>query len=63
MDLTAGAKMSPVLKGAEMRNCEIVEPVDLLIDTLELQAKTLTGKAVSRDVLKASIPQRFLIEE
>jgi len=32
-------------------------------DTLELQAKTLTGKPVSRDVLKDAIPQRFLVEE
>lgn len=63
MDLTAGAKMSNVLKGAEMRNCQIVEPLDLLLDTLELQAKTLTGKPVSRDVLKDAIPQRFLVEE
>jgi hypothetical protein len=34
----------------------------LLLDILELQAKTLTGKPVPRDVLKAAIPERFLEE-
>jgi len=63
MDLTAGARLSPLLTGAQMRGCEIVDPLELLLDMLEAQAKTLTGKPVSRDVLRNAIPLRFIEEE
>src|ERR1019366_849399 len=63
MDLTAGARLSPLLRGARERGCDIVAPLELLLDLLELQARTLTGKPVSRDVLRAAIPERFLEEE
>ena len=63
MDLTACAQRTDLLRGAQDRACEIVDPVELLVDMLELQAKTLTGKPVSRDVLKSAIPERFLEEQ
>jgi hypothetical protein len=63
IDLTAGAKKSQLLRDAESRTCEIVAPIDLLLDLLEMQAKTLTGKQVPREVLRAAIPRRFLDEE
>jgi 3-dehydroquinate dehydratase/shikimate dehydrogenase len=62
MDLTAGARVSELLKGAQMRGCEIVDPLTLLIESLQLQAKTLTGKSVSPDVVRAAIPNRFIEE-
>jgi 3-dehydroquinate dehydratase / shikimate dehydrogenase len=62
MDLTAGAQRTELLREAQARGCEIVDPLELLVDMLELQAKTLTGKPVARDVLKAAIPERFLEE-
>ncbi len=63
IDLTAGAKRSTLLREAQGRGCDIVTPLDLILDLLELQAKTLTGKPVPREVLKAAIPLRFLEEE
>jgi 3-dehydroquinate dehydratase / shikimate dehydrogenase len=63
LDMTANTAPSELLKGAEMRGCDIVHPLDLLLDLLELQAKTLTGKAVSRDVLRSAIPERFVEHE
>jgi 3-dehydroquinate dehydratase/shikimate dehydrogenase len=59
LDLTASTKKSNVVQGAEMRGCDVVSPMDLLLDILEMQVKTLTGKAVSRDVLKNAVPERF----
>ena len=63
MDMTANTAPSELLRGAKLRGCDIVEPMELLLDLLELQAKSLTGKAVSRDVLRAAIPERFLEQE
>jgi 3-dehydroquinate dehydratase/shikimate dehydrogenase len=63
IDLTAGAQRSELLRGAESRGCDIVPPLELLLDLLEAQAKTLTGKTVPREVLRAAIPRRFLEEE
>jgi 3-dehydroquinate dehydratase/shikimate dehydrogenase len=63
IDLTAGAHLTPLLRDAQMRGCDIVTPLDLLLDLLELQAKTLTSKSVPREVLHAAIPERFLEEE
>lgn len=63
MDLTAGARMTPILRGAAERGCGVVDPLELLLDLLELQVKTLTGKQVPREVLKAAIPERFLEED
>src|SRR5439155_5584228 len=60
IDLTAGAKKSTLLKAAHTRGCDIVTPLDLTLDLLEAQAKTLTGKSVPREVLRAAIPARFL---
>lgn len=63
MDLTAGAKNSTLLREAAGRGCDIVAPLDLLVDLLELQARTLTGKPVPRAVVRAAIPERFMEEE
>jgi 3-dehydroquinate dehydratase / shikimate dehydrogenase len=63
MDLTAGARMTPILRGGAERGCEVVEPLELLLDLLELQVKTLTGQQVPREVLRQAIPERFLEEE
>ena len=63
IDLTAGAQRSKLLRDAHARGCDIVTPLDLMLDLLELQAKTLTGKAVPREVLRSAIPARFLEEE
>ena len=63
IDLTAGAQRTQLLRDAEARGCAIVEPLELTLDLLELQAKTLTGKPVPREVLKSAIPARFLEEE
>ena len=62
LDMTANTLPSELLKGAAMRGCDIVQPLDLLLDLLELQAKTLTGKVVPREVIRAAIPERFLDE-
>lgn len=59
MDLTAGAARSELLREAEMRGCQAVQPLELLVNILEQQARTLAGKPVPRDVLAAAIPARF----
>ena len=63
MDLTAGARRTELLRHAESHCCDIVTPIDLILDLLEMQAKALTGQLVPREVLRAAIPQRFLDEE
>lgn len=63
MDLTAAARRTELLRAAEARSCAIVAPLDLLLQTLEVQAKILTGKTVPRDVMLQAIPERFLDEE
>jgi len=63
IDLSAGAKRTQLLREAQSRECEIVMPIDLILDIVEGQAKTLTGKSTPREVLKAAIPARFLEEE
>ena len=62
MDLAAGVQRTPFLREAEARGADIVAPLELLLDLLETQAKTLTGKPVPRDVLREAIPERFLEE-
>ncbi|MBI2806174.1 MAG: type I 3-dehydroquinate dehydratase [Planctomycetes bacterium] len=59
-DLTAGARSTQLLRDASSRGCDTVVPLDLTLDLLELQAKTLTGKPTPRDVLLNAIPPRFL---
>jgi 3-dehydroquinate dehydratase/shikimate dehydrogenase len=63
IDLTAGAQRSELLRQAEAHGCDIVAPIELLLDLLELQAKRLTGELVPREVLRSAIPRRFLEEE
>jgi shikimate dehydrogenase len=59
-DLTAGAQRSEFLKNAESRGCDVVTPLDLTLELLEAQARTLTGKPTPREVLLHAIPERFL---
>ena len=64
MDLTAGTRSSNLLR--EEQRAAVAKrstPLELLLDLLELQVKTLTGKPVPREVLRAAIPERFLEEE
>jgi shikimate 5-dehydrogenase len=63
LDLTAGIKGTPLMRAAHDRGCDIVDSLELTLDLLELQARTLTGKPVPRDVLRNAIPQRFLEDE
>ncbi len=60
MDLTAGAGRSKLLKEAAARSCVLVEPFDLLLATLEMQAKLFTGKPADRQSLVDAIPERLL---
>lgn len=60
MDLMAGAQTSQFLLDAQSRGCDIITPLDLMLELLELQAKTLTGKETPREVLLKAIPDRFL---
>ncbi len=62
MDLTAGVRLTTFLREAQSRTGAIVQPLELTLDVLELQAKTLIGKDIPRDLLRAAIPERFLEE-
>jgi len=59
MDMTATERRSPLLQQAFDRGCNIVEPRQLLMDTLEMQARLLTGKQVPREVIEKAIPEVF----
>ncbi len=63
MDLTAGVRRTDFLREAESRAVKIVQPLELTLDVLELQAKTLIGKDIPRDLLRTAIPERFLEED
>ena len=63
MDLTAGVRRSTFLREAQGRAVEIVQPLDLTLEVLELQAKTLIGKEIPRELLRLAIPERFMEEE
>ena len=62
MDLNAGARNSDLLREAAQCGAVIVSPLELLVQTLELQAKILAGKSVPREVILEAIPARFLDE-
>jgi 3-dehydroquinate dehydratase/shikimate dehydrogenase len=57
LDLTATAQRTPLLYQASQRGCLVVEPRQLLLDQLELQAKKITGKDVPREVIEKMVPQ------
>jgi 3-dehydroquinate dehydratase/shikimate dehydrogenase len=59
MDLTAGAARTDLLREAETRDCQVVQPLELLVNVLEQQARVLAGKPVAREVIAQAIPQRF----
>ena len=56
MDMTAPIRPSYLLNEAKARGCLVVEPRQLLLDQLELQARLIVGKQVSREVLEKAIP-------
>ena len=62
--LTTGtlAGPTPILRGAD-RECDVVDPLDLLLDHLELQVRTLTSKPVPREAMREAASERFLEEE
>lgn len=62
VDLTAGTSMNKFLHDAQTRGCDIAAPIDVTLEILEQQARTLTGKPTPREVLLNAIPQRFLEE-
>jgi 3-dehydroquinate dehydratase/shikimate dehydrogenase len=59
MDLTAAARKSPLLADAELRGCLIVAPRELLLQQIDQQARTLTGKPPDRKILEDAIPERY----
>jgi 3-dehydroquinate dehydratase/shikimate dehydrogenase len=63
MDMTAMAGPSALLEQAAQRGCNVVEPRQLLMDQVELQARLLTGKQVPREVIEKAIPAIFEDEQ
>lgn len=63
MDLSAGVRETPLLREARARSCAIVNPLELLMQLLQLQTQRLTGKSVPREILQKAIPERFLQED
>ncbi len=63
IDLTAGVQTSTFLREAASRGVDIVTPLEMTLELLEQQAKTLTGKPTPREVLLKAIPERFLEQE
>ncbi len=55
LDLTADMDLTPLLQGAKDRGCLIVDPHQMLIDRLEMQARKITGKEGLREsIVKAA---------
>jgi 3-dehydroquinate dehydratase/shikimate dehydrogenase len=57
MDLTATVKLTPFLQQAAGHGCLVVEPRGLLLDQLEVQARLLTGKQPSRELMERAVPE------
>ena len=57
LDLTAEFRKTPLLREAQDRGSEIVDPRQVLLCQLELQGKMLTGKQVPSQVLVSAIPE------
>ena len=54
-DLTAVVQKSKLLREAELRKCIVVQPREVLLDRLSLQARLFTGLEVPREVLAAPL--------
>jgi 3-dehydroquinate dehydratase/shikimate dehydrogenase len=54
-DLTALVHKSPLVLEAELRGCLVVQPKQMLLDRLALQARLLTGQEIPREVLSAPL--------
>jgi len=63
VDLQAPLRQSELLRQARKRSCLVVRPVDVLLDQVEQQIKVITGKEVSREVLRATLNEVFQEEE
>lgn len=63
VDLSAGLQQSPLLLQARKRSCLIVSPIEVLLEQVLQQAKLITGKEQSRDVLKGVLAEVFHEEE
>jgi 3-dehydroquinate dehydratase/shikimate dehydrogenase len=55
MDLTTAGRRSALLNDAEARGCQIVSPRQVLVHQLALQAKLITGKEVTAEVLEQAL--------
>jgi 3-dehydroquinate dehydratase/shikimate dehydrogenase len=62
MDLTATLSPSPLLREARARRCAVVTPRKMLFDQLALQARLLTSKEVTRELVEQVLPG-FLQED
>ena len=56
LDLTAEGTTSTLLREAKARGCETVGPRELLLGQLALQARLITGKEISSELLSAALP-------
>ena len=57
MDLTADLAANEFLRDAKGRDCRTVEPRQLFLHQLEMQAKMLTGKPTPRAVMEQALPE------
>jgi shikimate 5-dehydrogenase len=62
LDLTAGLRRSTLVREAETRGCNVVQPRELFLDRLDLQERLFTGKQTPQEVLAQGLP-RWLREE
>jgi 3-dehydroquinate dehydratase/shikimate dehydrogenase len=63
MDLTAEARMSPLLREAQERGCPIVAPRQILREHLAIQARLITGVAVPSEALDSALDVALPEEE
>jgi 3-dehydroquinate dehydratase/shikimate dehydrogenase len=63
MDLTAAAAPTPLLQSAKARGCAVASPRRLLLDQLALQARLLTSKDVTAELLEQVTPAALREEE
>jgi 3-dehydroquinate dehydratase / shikimate dehydrogenase len=59
MDATATSRRSPLLQQAFDRGCNVVEPRELLLDQIDMQARLITGKQPPRAVIENAVPETF----
>lgn len=57
MDLTNPVATTALIREAQGRGCQVVDPRRLFLQQLEHQARLLTGKAVPTEVLAGALPE------